>query len=189
MSAGDSDAPLVARLIEGDKAAFDSVYDRYRARIYSFLVRLTKDRTLSEDLLQETFVRLARHSPKLLADTNLAAWLYRVARNLFISHRRWQLVDTNRLAEARLFAQLRPPPVTPFALHAASETQLRLEAALSALPLRYREVILLLLVEGLDHAQASEVLEIERATLRQRLKRGRDMLAKALQEADEQAPA
>ena len=84
----DDEAELVARLRSGDAEAFDAIYDEYRPRIFGFLLRLSRRRTVAEDLLDETFLRLVRHAPALRTDTNLGAWLFTVARNLYWSYRR-----------------------------------------------------------------------------------------------------
>jgi RNA polymerase sigma-70 factor (ECF subfamily) len=166
----------VARLREGDASAFDEVYSAYRPRLYGFLTRLTKQPALADDLVQETFLRLARHAARLEADSRLEAWLFTVARNLFISQRRWALLDLARVGEARLWAKLAPPVPSPFASAAASETQSRLEVAIAALPLAYREVVLLVAVEGLAPSDAAQVMGLSAAATRQRLKRARAMI-------------
>ncbi len=174
---------VVEGLRRGDAAAFDAIYDHYRPRIFAFLVRLTKHRALSEDLLQETFLRLARSGPELAPDTQLRAWLFRVARNLVVDHQRWALLDFDRLFELSLW----PRPVTdaaatPLDLAEASETQLRLETALSELSTQHREVLLLVSVEGLSPSEAASVLGIGATALRKRLSRAREQLAQALTE-------
>lgn len=171
---------LVARLKDGDKDAFDAVYAAYRPRVFGFLARLCGQRALAEDLLQETFVRLASKAKKLDDDTRLAAWLFTVARNLYLSHRRWMLVDFDRLTTLRT-APARQTR-TPFDLHAAGELERNLEAAIAALPVKYREVILLVGVEGLSPTAAADILELKPDAVRQRLRRARDMLASSLGE-------
>ena len=79
-----TEKPLVDALRRGEPAGFDEVYARYRGRILGFLLRLSRRRDVAEDLFQETFCKLARHAPKLAEDTDLAAWLFRVARNRMI---------------------------------------------------------------------------------------------------------
>src|SRR6185369_8199623 len=91
------DAQVIDRLRGGDPAAFDQVYRRYTPGLYAFLARLARRAAIAEELLQETWLRLATHARALPADVNLAAWLYTVARNLYRSHRRWRLVDVGRL--------------------------------------------------------------------------------------------
>ncbi len=172
------DAALVRALRAGEARAFDLAYARYRSRIFSFLLRLARRRDVAEDLLQETFVRLAKHARTLAEDTVLGAWLFTVARNLWRSHRRWRLLDAERLREVGLWPSA--SSVTPLALSEATETERRLEAALLALPEMYREVLLLVAVERLEPQRAAEVLGLRADAVRQRLLRARAMLSQAL---------
>ncbi|MBW2455625.1 MAG: RNA polymerase sigma factor [Deltaproteobacteria bacterium] len=171
----DSEA-LLARLRAGDPAAFDAIYERYRPRLYSFLARLSGEAALAEDLLQETFMRLARHAVSLAPDSRIDAWLFTVARNLFLSHRRWALLDIARVSELRLWAQLEPNRPTPFAQAAANETEQLIEQAIADLPLAYRETILLVAVEGMSPTEAAAVMGLKPAAVRQRLARARAMI-------------
>jgi len=168
-----SDQALVAALGRGDPVAFDQAYARYRGRLYAFLVRLTRRPFLAEDLLQDTWLSLARHAASLRPDTNLGAWLFTVARNRYRSYRRWALLDADRLREVGLWPR---ETGSPFEDAAASETERRLEAALGALPLKYREALLLVGVEGLAPEGAAEVLGLRPEALRQRLSRGRALM-------------
>jgi DNA-directed RNA polymerase specialized sigma24 family protein len=84
----EDETALVAGLRCGDAAAFDRVYDLYRPRLFAFLLRLSRRRTVAEDLLDETWFRLVAHARSLRPDTRLAAWLFTVARNLYWTHRR-----------------------------------------------------------------------------------------------------
>ncbi len=181
--AGELASSVLGRLRHGDAAAFDAVHDRYRSRIFGFLVRLTKNRTLSEDLVQEAFLRLARSAPDLASDTNLRAWLFCVARNLAVDHQRWALLDFDRLFELSLWPRLvSDAAASPLDLAQASETQLRLEDALSELSAEHREVVLLVCVEGMEPSEAAGVLGLAPATLRKRLSRARERLSEALTE-------
>jgi RNA polymerase sigma factor (sigma-70 family) len=171
---------LVARLKRQDPLAFDEVYAQYRARLFGFLARLCRRRDLADDLLQETWLRLATHAPRLTDDTRLAAWLYTVARNVYRSHRRWSMasLEARGWLSRESFAAVER--TSPFDLASASELERRLELALGALPLAYREVLLLVAVERLEPMDAAAVLGLRPDALRQRLARGRAMLADEL---------
>lgn len=176
----EEEASLVRGLRQGDARAFDAVYERYRARLFAFLVRLSRRRDVAEDLLQETWLRLARSAPELAPDTRLAPWLYTVARNLYVSHRRWSLLDADRLATLRFWARPEDDVLSPFERLAADETARRLERALASLPIAQREVVLLVCVERLEHAEAANVLGLAPEAFRQRLSRARAALTAAL---------
>jgi RNA polymerase sigma-70 factor (ECF subfamily) len=181
------DSGLVARLRAGDAAAFDEVYARYHARIHGFVVRMVQRRDVAEDLIQDTWMRLAAHAARLREDTQIGAWLFAVARNLCRSYHRWRILDGERLGELTL-ARYRPGDGdTPFDAAAANQLEVQLEAAIAALSPRYREVILLVAVERMSPAEAAQVLKLKPDTLRQRLLRARDMIARTLGDALEQS--
>lgn len=170
----------LAALKRGEARAFDAVYAQYRPRLYSFLLRLTRDRSLAEDLLQEMWLRLASHATRLAENTNLAAWLFTVARNLWVSHRRWNLLDADRLRAFGLRPGRTHENTSPLDLALASETQQRLERAIAALPPTYREVLLLIAVERFEPSEAAQMLGLKPDAARQRLARARAMVEKTL---------
>jgi RNA polymerase sigma factor (sigma-70 family) len=173
-----SERDLVERLRRGDGVAFDSIYAAFRAPIFGFLARLSGRRDLAEELMQETFVRLAARATTLREDTRIGAWLYTVARNLHLSHARETALDGARIDRAGLEDPVRP--ATPYEEAAAGETQRALEQALASLPPGYREVLLLVAVERLEPGEAAQVVGVSPETLRQRLSRARTMMKEAM---------
>src|SRR5689334_16870738 len=164
---------LVERFRAGDTAAFDALYEAYRPRIFAFLLRMSRSRTVAEDLLDETWLRLVRHAGELTADTRLGAWLFTVARNLYWSHRRASLIQETRVPELLgLWATPSSWP-SPFDLAAATELERRVEMALSMLSSQHREVLLLVAHQGLTPGEAADVLGVSPEALRQRLSRAR----------------
>jgi RNA polymerase sigma-70 factor (ECF subfamily) len=175
-----TERPLIDGLRRGDPRAFDTAYAKYRARVYGFLLRLTGRRDVAEDLFQDTWLRLARHATRLTEDTDLRAWLFAVARNAWVSHRRWSLLDVSRLvALDESVAPARPPADLEARTDAARSLE-RLERALAALSPASREVLLLVGVEGFDQQEAAAILGIGYEALRQRLARARAQLAEEL---------
>jgi RNA polymerase sigma-70 factor (ECF subfamily) len=169
----------------GDAQAFDAVFAAYRRRVFGYLVRMTRRKDAAEDLLQEAFLRLAQHARRLDADTRLGAWLFTVAHRLFVSWTRAQQV------RAQLAGDLpRSEPAgaarSPLEALADSEAQLALERAFAALAPAYREVALLVGVEGLQPTEVAEILGHTPEAIRQRLARARTQLAEHL---GEHAPA
>jgi RNA polymerase sigma-70 factor (ECF subfamily) len=180
-SSEPNDVTLVERLRGGQPDAFDEAYERYRAGVFAFLVRASRERALAEELLQETWLRLARNARSLAPDTDLRAWLFTVARNLLRSRRRRDFFGRELLRELGL-AAARETVQTPFEQAVASEAERRLEVAVGRLPPRAREVVLLAVIERLEPAQLAQVLGLRPEAARQRLARARAMLAKLLAE-------
>ena len=173
MMAADDDV-LVARLRRGERAAFRDLYARFAQASFGYLARLA-GRDVAEDLHQEVWLSIARHAAGVAADTDLAAWIFTVARNRFMSSRRRPDVAVAAAGVDTDHAAAGPPP--------SDDPGCRdLERALASLPDMHREVLLLVGVEGQDVAQAAQVLSIRPDAARQRLARARAALAEALDE-------
>jgi RNA polymerase sigma factor (sigma-70 family) len=175
-----TERPLVDALRRGEASAFDAVYANYRGRIYGFLLRLCRRPDVAEDLFQETFLKLARNAPRLAEDTDLAAWLFTVARNAWVSHRRWAMLDVSRLVAIEDDALPAAKAPDPDARADAARAMERLERALASLPAASREVLLLVGVEGFEQDEVAGMLGIKYDALRQRLTRARAQLAEKL---------
>lgn len=180
MMAGPPDADanangaLVDRLRRGDRAAFRDLYARFAQASFGYLLRLAGRRDAAEDLHQEIWFSIARHAARLAPDTDLAAWIFTVARNRFVSSRRRADVAAPG-PDAGALAEIASGP-SP-----ADDPGCRdLERALASLPEMHREVLLLVGVEGLEVNQAAAVLAIRPDAARQRLARARAALAEAL---------
>src|SRR3569623_1363273 len=164
------DATLVERLRRGERAAFRDLYARFAEPTFAFLLRLAGRRDAAEDLHQEIWLSIARHAARLAPDTDLAAWVFTVARNRFrSSRRRLQPVTAD---ESALDQRVAATPDDP-GCHA-------LERALAALPEAPREVLLLVAIEGLDPARVAAVLDLRPDAARQRLARARAALAELI---------
>jgi RNA polymerase sigma-70 factor (ECF subfamily) len=177
-----SDAELLRRLHAGDAAAFDAAYERYAPRLYRFLLRLCKNREAAEDVLQETWLRLATRANELAADTDLAAWLFTVARNAWVSRAR----HDGRLVELGADDRSAGDP-NPEASSVLASSVRALERALAALSESDREILLLVGVEELTHSAAAAVLGVGDVAFRQRLHRARSRLAAELAHAPRRA--
>jgi RNA polymerase sigma-70 factor (ECF subfamily) len=162
---------LVDRLRRGERAAFRDLYARFAQPTFRFLARLAGRRDAAEDLHQETWLRIARHASRLRPDSDLAAWIFAIARNVFVSStRRPEASDRGRGTGA-------PDNV---AAADADPACLDLERALARLAEPQREILLLVGIEGLEIAQAATVLALRPDAARQRLSRARAALAEAL---------
>jgi RNA polymerase sigma factor (sigma-70 family) len=178
----ESELALVARLRAGDAAAFDVVHERFNARLFNFLTRLSRRRDVAEDLLEETWLRLVHRSAALHPDTRLGPWLFTVARNLYVSYRRSRLVEDSHAGGLIGLWPFGSPTPSPFESTAASEAERRVEAALGTLPVAYREALLLVAVEGLRPAEAAAACGITPEAMRQRLSRARALMARSIED-------
>jgi RNA polymerase sigma-70 factor (ECF subfamily) len=175
----ECEAALVSRLRAGDVTAFDDIFNAFNHQLLSFLTRMARNRSVAEDLLEETWLRLVASGRDLHADTRLGPWLFTVARNLYLSYCRNRAREQSYTTDLTL---LWPGglPQSPFDTASSNEFEQRLEAALADLPLTYREVLLLVGVEGLRPVDAARVCGISPESLRQRLSRARQLLSRLM---------
>jgi RNA polymerase sigma-70 factor (ECF subfamily) len=158
--------------------------------LYSSALRMTRNPTDAEDLVQETMLRAYRGFSGFTEGTNLKAWLYRILTNTFINiyrkkQREPQIVQNDDDIEDwylydRLAAQ---------STEASAETEVLermpdedVQAALEALPEGFRLAVLLVDVEGFSYKETAEMLDVPIGTVMSRLHRGRKALEKALWE-------
>ena len=178
----DSELELVRQARAGDTAAFDAVHALFDTRLFGFLARLTGNRDVAQDLLEETWLRFVAHADRLHPDTRLGPWLFAVARNLHVSYCRSRAVELSH-AEAGIALWPAIAPASPFEHAAGQEFERRLEAAIASLPVLLRDVLLIVGIEGLRPAEAAQVCGISPEALRQRLKRARALLQHRLGES------
>jgi RNA polymerase sigma-70 factor (ECF subfamily) len=179
----DCEVALVARLRAGEAAAFDAVLDHFNRPVFNFLLRLSRRREVAEELLEETWLRLVARAPALREDTHLGPWLFTVARNLYVSYCRSRLVEDSHVASLIGLWPCGTRQPSPFESIAATEGERRIEAAIAALPVMYREALLLVGVQGLSITEACEVCGTSPEAMRQRVSRARALLARRLDEA------
>jgi RNA polymerase sigma-70 factor (ECF subfamily) len=169
---------LVRGMRAGDMAAFDDVYGMFNIRLYNFLRRLSKCADVAEDLLEETWLRFVSSGATLHPDTRLEPWLFTVARNLFVSYCRSRSREQSYTSDVLLWPDERSP--SPLETTLSHELQGGIEAALAALPTKYREALLLVAVEQMRPAEAAAVCGIAPDAFRQRLSRARAQISSEL---------
>lgn len=175
----ERDRALLERLRQRDEAAFELVYQQFRARLHSFLCRLSADPQLARDLSQETWLRLSARAPALPPETELGAWLFTVARNLYLSHRRWAFLRRQRRDRLIEHTPRGQPEDALDWLH-AQQTHAALETGIQQLPIAQREVVLLVSIEGFSIAEVARMLGANEVAIRKRLSRARESLKHTL---------
>ena len=182
-TAESSDEALAAQAAAGDDAAFEALVVRYQHRVFRLACRLTSE-TDAPDVVQEVFLQVYRHLSTFRGGAQFSTWLYRIATNAGLMHRR---ARARRPAESldeflpRFDAGGRLED-TPDALRIASRADELLDrrllankaqAAIERLPELYREAFVLRDLEELSTADVAQVLGVEPATVRQRVHRAR----------------
>jgi RNA polymerase sigma-70 factor (ECF subfamily) len=163
----------------GSAGALEALVRRHHAPLLAHLYRLVGDRTLAEDLAQETLLRLVREAHAYRYPRPFAPWLYTIARNLARNH--WQSAYHRRVAVGADPAAARVGAPDPAAWLERAEQREGLRAALAALSFEQREVLSLRYGEELPVAEAAARLGLPAGTVKSRtfaaLRRLRALLA------------
>ena len=148
------DRDLMARTARGDAGAFRQLSQRHASRAHGLARRIVGSQAIAEEIVQEAFLRVWVNAPRWRPVAEFHTWLYRVVTNLCLNERRrspFAPLDT-----AGDPADPRPDAAADLE---RAELDLRIAAAIAALPARQRAAIVLTYHEGLDNAEAAAVLE------------------------------
>jgi RNA polymerase sigma-70 factor, ECF subfamily len=166
---GAGDAELVARFLDGEVAAFETLYRRHQPVLLRHLSRLVGDGA-AEELAQEAFLKAARRLPADVGD-RLRPWLLRVGHNLAVDYLRG--VRRERTLEARVVRQHEQAGDAE-ALHLDLVEDLRgVAQVLQKLPPRYAEALVHREVYGLDYASIAQLMDTTVTALQTLLHRAR----------------
>ena len=175
-----------------DQAAFSELAMEYMPSLYSAALRMTRNPSDAEDLVQETYLKAYRAFGGFQAGTNLKAWLYRILTNTFINSyrskkRRPEQTDIEDVEDLYLYRRLGGLEGAAAGRSAEDEvmdlfTDDEVKQALESLPEQFRIAVLLADVEGFSYKEIAEIVDVPIGTVMSRLHRGRRALEKALYE-------
>ena len=178
-----SDEDLARRALDGDEAAFTALYRQHQGSVYRFALRMSGAEAVAEEVTQEVFLLLIREPGRFRPEMGaLGAFLHGVARNLVLRH----------LERSRRLETLEDRARTDEAAGPESEFDRRNEieavrCAVSGLPVRYREVIVLCELGEASYDDAAQALGCPVGTVRSRLNRARALLKAKLAAGRERA--
>jgi RNA polymerase sigma-70 factor, ECF subfamily len=191
MNAMESEASAIARgLRRRDPDLLDRLIEQYQHRLLRYLVYLSGNRELAEDLFQETWIRVLERGHQYDGKHEFSTWLYAVARNLTIDYMRKKspvsldglMEDEERAARP---SQLEPADTGPVAWEVVQQHEQaeRISAALVSIPAEYRETVVLRFQEGLALEEIATVTGARLGTVKSRLYRGLNLLMARLKGA------
>src|ERR1700694_266770 len=186
-NAMESDTSAIARgLRRRDPDLLDLLIEQYQHRLLRYLVYLSGNRELAEDLFQETWIRVLERGHQYDGKHEFSTWLYAVARNLTIDYlRKKSPLSLDALMEDEDHAPLEPADTRPMAWEVVQQHEQaeRISAALVGIPAEYRETVVLRFQEGLALDEIATVTGARLGTVKSRLYRGLNMLMSRLKGA------
>ena len=174
------DEDLIARVQTGDRRAFDVLVDRYKGRLYSFILRMVKDPNLAEELTQETLIRVFIHAEKYREIARFSTWIFTIATNLVRNRmrkrsRRPHLLSLNPAPDEDETPIDPPDPAAdPSRSLEGEELGTLINIATNKIPEKYRIPFLLREVEELTYEEIQQVTGLKLGTVRSRINRARN---------------
>ena len=166
----------VEKVLAGDISAFESIVNRWQGPLINLAYRFCRDRSRAEDMAQEAFLRVYRGLKNWRRDAAFSTWIFAIAMNTYRS-------ELRRMPERTM------PPESIEVLDAVvagstnsndGDRDRAVRRAVSALPAKYREVLVLFYFHEMDVVATAKSLGLPEGTVKARLSRGRSILREKL---------
>jgi RNA polymerase sigma-70 factor (ECF subfamily) len=162
----------VQRVLAGDASAFEGIVLRWQGPLVNMAWRYCRDRSRAEEMAQEAFVRAWRSLGQWRRESSFSTWLFAVAANVFRN-------ELKKIPVMNLPIEDIAEPASPASQSAEFELRARHESvrrAVLALPMRYREPVLLFYFHEMDVGAAARTMGLPEGTVKARLSRARELL-------------
>lgn len=174
---GDSDVDLVARAQKGDTRAFDQLVRKYTPKLYGLVYNMTSNREDTADLLQDIFAKAYRSLGRFMGKSSFYTWIYSISVNMTLNflkkrgrYTKVSLDDVDSgIQNDPTFIELTTASKGTLRDVNIHELQKRLNEAMMKLSHDHRTVVTLYDVQGLQHAEISQMLGVSEGTVRSRL--------------------
>jgi RNA polymerase sigma-70 factor (ECF subfamily) len=186
------DRDLAALAAQGREGAFRELLTRYERPVFSLVFRMVRDRSMAEDLAQESFIRAFNAIDSYNSSYKFSNWIFKIANNHTIDFLRKRRLDTVSIhgsphagsaeEEARTSLVVESAEERPDAFVENRELGTQIEQAIGLLRPEYRTVILLRHVEGYSYEEIAEAMELPLGTVKTYLHRARNELKDHLAE-------
>jgi RNA polymerase sigma-70 factor (ECF subfamily) len=187
MNDREVDQVLVERAQKGDSRAFELLVSKYQRRLTRLLFRFVKDEHEVYDVAQEAFIKAYRALPNFRGDSAFYTWLYRIAintaKNFLVVNGRQPVIQgglANDEGELLDLTEQMPDYRTPETDLLNREIIHTVDAAVAGLPEELRQAIMLREMEGLSYEEIAQTMNCPIGTVRSRIFRAREVIAKEL---------
>ena len=168
---------LIAKILAGDRAAFGLLVERYQQRVYNTVYRVLHNSEDAADATQDVFLNVYQALASFKGDSEFFTWLYRIAFNTAISHKRRRKPIRSLEGDGSQTVSLEPADksvdVAPDAAQERREDEQTLMNAVALLSVEHRIILVLKDIEGRKYEEIAEIADIPVGTVRSRLHRAR----------------
>ncbi len=187
-----SDQQVVVFAQEGREDAYRELIRRYERPVYSLIYRMVRDNETSEDLAQETFIKVLNNIDRYRPEFKFSSWLFKIANNITIDHLRRRQLDTVSIEGAPDAVTGERMRATAIAVASGGESPLEelesrelgaaIEEAIAKLRPEYRACIILRHVEDYSYDEIAEIVKLPLGTVKTYIHRARQELREHLED-------
>ena len=172
-----TDEQLIARFQLGDVQAFDILVRRYKDQLLNFVYRFVGNRSDSEDIVQETFLRVYKNKHYYKEIAKFSTWVYTIAGNLAKTElrrrKRHKIFSVSNFVNEERDYDIPDMEHSPERKVDSSIQENIIQKAIEKLPTKFKEVIILRDIQGFAYEEISQILNIPLGTVKSRVNRGR----------------
>jgi RNA polymerase sigma-70 factor (ECF subfamily) len=158
---------LLAQIAAGDVNSFSKLFDHYRPFVYTSSLRMTGEEMLSEEIVQDTFLKVWLNRSSLPEISNFPGWLYRIAANLTLNAIKKESLHKRTIQE--WLKEIHEGNEYPGMAEDESRFRTLLNAAVAKLPSRQKQTYELIKQQGYKREEAAEILKISPETVKYHL--------------------
>lgn len=177
----DAQVALIAACQRGERQAQQRIYELFAPKMLNVCLRYVKDRDEAQDLMHDGFIRVFTHIGKFRAEAALETWITRIMINNTLSYLKKEVRKGLHLNVDNVPLQPDVPDAPPYGQEPELKAKLALEL-LHQLPLGYRTVFSLYVLDNYSHQDIADQLQINVGTSKSQLAKARRMLAQLIQE-------
>ncbi len=172
-----TDEQLIARFQLGDVQAYDVLVRRYKDQLLNFVYRFVGNRSDSEDIVQETFLRVYKNKHMYKEIAKFSTWVYTIAGNLAKTElrrrRRHRIFSVSNFVNEERDYDIPDREHSPEKQVDSIIQEKIIQKAIEKLPSKFREVIILRDIQGFAYEEIGQILNIPLGTVKSRVNRGR----------------
>lgn len=169
------DSALILKAQQGDIAAFEAIYNKYKAQVYRTAIGLVRNADVADEIVQDCFVRVHANLHKLDGERGLAPWLHRVTVNLCYTYLARNRTNTDCLDD---LAEVLPcgPTSSPEGLTLHAELRVAIREGIDRLEFAHKTVVILYYLQGFTVEEIAYTLQCPVGTVKSRLFYAREAL-------------
>jgi RNA polymerase sigma-70 factor (ECF subfamily) len=177
----DDDQVLIKKILEGKKSSFEELMRKYNKKIFAFIYRMVRDEEVAIELTQDFFIKIYNVLAKYNFEYKFSTWGYRICYNLVIDYIRKNQVyigslDNEKITPRRMMDSENYIREDGFERLAREEMKEYTWKVVDAIPLKYRELILLRYIQGLKYDEIANITQLPVGTVKNRIYKAKEIL-------------